>query len=653
MSYGYMGAANEALFDAEQTTEALLDAIRTNVNSNVNSIDAAAALENKLSEQAASFNQCLTTMANAYRKCEAGEITREQAMDECKPCVDALKSHCEALNLSGVSVGSGDITEEEIAMLREVITGAKDIVAARKRELEDCPINSVASEGFMSSLYGMDPATESAATTVLGSPEKKSADQLYKSAKKLYGLGQQDKAVEYMTKAKKLYEKCAATAKKNSKWYTAERTVVTAAGNDKFKKQVTDNRGAAMAIHYLEDRADACQAWLMKWSNRAGNADYQDLKNRLKEERKAERQAHKEAKKAAKHSGATEGYIVTGDPVYDAAMEEYFDALDEFEDACESLMDSYETELALAAAMESDGAETPDDAPQSPSGLGARLRAAFSKLKKAKASGDDAAAKAAAEEVKDAAQDLQDEANSAEPEKKKGLSTAAKVGLAAAGAAAAVAGLTVAGQALKKNAESNNTNPNQAAKLLINASNQILNAKNTAVNAGKAGAQYVGDQYYGGKEVRRQNREAKDEATRQRGREGISRNIQRGMASAQKKRENADRNAMYKANMQKRREAGENRVSAFMNRKKLDISTDSWDISDLLANMAMEANIGDIMEEEVRVQPQTGKAFDDTDMQGDEMIEGAEEGADCEDCEDLATEAFIAEMTAEDGFGDD
>lgn len=641
MSYGYTGAANEALFDAEQTTEALLDAIRTNVNANVNSIDAAAALENKLSEQAASFNQCLTTMANAYRKCEAGEISREQAMDECKPCVDALKSHCEALNLSGVSVGSGDITEEEIAMLREVITGAKDIVAARKRELEDCPINSVASEGFMSSLGEMGPATESAATTVMGSPEKKSADQLYKSAKKLYGLGQQDKAVEYMTKAKKLYEKCIATAKKNSKWYTAERTVLIATGTDKFTKKVTNDRGAQMSIAYLEDRADACQAWLMKWSNRAGNADYQALKNRLKEERKAQRKAYKEAKKAAKSGAATEGYIYTGNVETDAALEEYFDALDLFEDACESLMDGLEAELALAIATEADGADTPEDAPKSASGIGARLRAAFSKLKRAKASGDDAGAKAAAEEVKEAAQDLQEEAANAEPEKKKGLSTAAKVGLAAAGAAAAVAGLTMAGQALKKNAESNNTNPNQAARLLIDASNKIVGAKNAVVAGVKAGAQYVGDQYYGGKEVRRQNREAKDEQVRARGREGISR---------QKKRKAEDAKAMRKSNYQKRREAGEGRVSAFMNRNK--ISLDSWDISDLLAGMAMESDIGQIMEEETRVQPQTGKAFDDTDLQGNEMIEDAEEGCSGDDCEELATEAFIAEMAATDGFDD-
>lgn len=650
MSYGYTGAANEALFDAEQTTEALLDAIRTNVNANVNSIDAAAALENKLSEQAASFNQCLTTMANAYRKCEAGEISREQAMDECKPCVDALKSHCEALNLSGVSVGSGDITEEEIAMLREVITGAKDIVAARKRELEDCPINSVASEGFMSSLGEMGPATESAATTVMGSPEKKSADQLYKSAKKLYGLGQPDKAVEYMTKAKKLYEKCIATAKKNSKWYTTERTVLNATGTDKFTKKVTNDRGAQMSIAYLEDRADACQAWLMKWSNRAGNADYQALKNRLKEERKAQRKAYKEAKKAAKSGAATEGYIYTGNVETDAALEEYFDALDLFEDACESLMDGLEAELALAIATEADGADTPEDAPKSASGIGARLRAAFSKLKRAKASGDDAGAKAAAEEVKEAAQDLQEEAANAEPEKKKGLSTAAKVGLAAAGAAAAVAGLTMAGQALKKNAESNNTNPNQAARLLIDASNKIVGAKNDVVAGAKAGAQYVGDQYYGGKEVRRQNREAKDEQVRARGREGISRNIQRGMANAQKKREAEDAKAMRDSNYQKRREAGEGRVSAFMNRNK--ISLDSWDISDLLAGMAMESDIGQIMEEETRVQPQTGKAFDDTDLQGNEMIEDAEEGCSGDDCEELATEAFIAEMAATDGFDD-
>lgn len=639
MSYNYNGAATEAMFDAEQTAQSLLDAIRQNVNSKVNSIDAAAALENKLSEQAASFNECLTNMSNAYRKCEAGEITREQAMNECAPCVAALKSHCEALNLSGVNFGSGDITEEEIAMLREVIVGAKDIVAARKTDLESHhDAMHDASEGFMSTLSGMDTAMESAATTVLQSPEKKSADELYKSAKKLYGLGQEPKAVEYMGKAKKLYEKALATAKKNTKFVNAERTVARSTSVEKFKTKSATSFAAGRVIDYLEDRIDACQAWLLKWKNKAGNADYQNLKAQLKAERKESKAAWKAAKKAARHGGAVESY--TGDAYADAALEEYFDALEEFDDACESMMDAFESELALSAAMEGEGDAGPDDAPASSSGIGARLRAAFGKLKRAKADGDDSAAREAAEEIKDAAQDLDEEATSAEPEKKKGLSTAAKVGLAAAAAAAAVAGATVAGQKLKQHAASNNVDPKGAAKLLINASNTIIRQKNDAVAAGQLA----------GEELSRRFGESKVG----KGMNAAGQRIASSKAGQAVQNAQANRAAYRDARSQglSRKDA---KAYVYGPRKsKKAPASESWDISDMIGVLsgALEADLDDIEENELMVQPQTGKGFDDTTLLGSSMIDDAEEGCDC-DPEDMATEAFIAAQAAEDGFEDD
>ena len=73
-----MGAM-ESMFDPEQTTAELLDNVKANVANTVKTVDAAASLENKLSEEAAQFNACLTTMSNAIRKCERGEISREEA----------------------------------------------------------------------------------------------------------------------------------------------------------------------------------------------------------------------------------------------------------------------------------------------------------------------------------------------------------------------------------------------------------------------------------------------------------------------------------------------------------------------------------------------------------------------------------------------
>lgn len=678
-------SAMEGFLDPEMTSAKLLDAVRANVAEKVTTVDQAAALELKLSQEAAQFNDCLTTISNTIHKFERGEISKEEMMNESAPCVSALKTKCEALKLANVNVPGGDITEDEIATLREYIVGCKDIVAAHKEKLQAC-CGDAATEGLMASMENMEIATEAnnmkkKAKSLKESTDAKTAAQLYMQARKLYGLGSKEKAQKYLSQAKKLYEKLLATAKKEAKMYKVERTnyknktkgsLLTLTGN-KSKgivetqkgKEVTDSVSYAKLIAYFEDRIDACEALSRQWNNKAGNQSFAETKKAMKLERaktkagmnareKAEKDAMKYAKKykpqtpeeaanesalyeivaatesmldlmdmedamameaegddsaaggdektaklrelavqlkqaqsagdeatakkitsqmnklldeiqkgaeddmtqedvdAAKRKAVKTALIVAGAVAAvgagtavgvktgafgkvaatlkekaakakekkgdaakgetkglfagakqalstiggkisalipkkgaKAATDDNADAAAKTEacneawvEAMESYMDDLELDLAMEAAMEAEGDEESADSGKSPSGIAAKLRAAFAKLKKAETKQEAAEAK---RDVDEAAKELEEASDEAEtPEKKQKLSTAAKVGIAAAATAAVAVGLTALGQQLGNKAKNSGKDPKGLSKLLINASNAILKAPRAA-----------------------------------------------------------------------------------------------------------------------------------------------------------------------------
>ena len=402
-----MGAM-ESMFDPEQTTAELLDNVKANVANTIKTIDAAASLENKLSEEAAQFNACLTTMSNAIRKCERGEISREEMLAECAPCVSALKEKCSALKLGNVKTTGDDITEEEIAMLREYIVGCKDIVADRKKELQDSPVEG-ASEGLMSALANFEPATEASTTgnEIRKSTEAKTANELYKQAKKLYGLGSKEKALEYLKKAQKLYEGCLKKAEKAGNMIDATRTEkitavsvgIGASNKLEYKDKVTKNQSIAYVIEYFEDRIDACKALEMQWNNKAGKSTYKETKAQLKAERKqvkhenrlnkakaaAGKKAGKAVDKSAKKFAATdykEKMAAAKTDEEREAVESAFECMIATEAFAEELLTDYD----LAFALESEGEEA--DAP-SVSEAEQKLRDLYAEFNEAKAAGDE------------------------------------------------------------------------------------------------------------------------------------------------------------------------------------------------------------------------------------------------------------------------
>lgn len=403
MSFDKYTNAMENMFDPEATVTSLLDSVRENVKTTVKTVDQAAQLENKLSEEAAQFNNCLLTMSNAIRKCERGEISKEEALSDCAPCVAALKNKCVALTLSNAKIVGDDITEDEIAMLREYITGCKDIVADRKVELQDC---SCASESFMDD-YSVATEASGVAKSIRQSTDAKTAAECYKQAKKLYAVGSKDEAKKYLAKAKKLYEKCLATAKKHGKMKQVNReasqrakygvgTVSEFKKTDTYKDTVAFAPGIGAVIDYFEDRIDACTALQLQWDNKAGKSTFKETKAQLKAERKAATKDYKFGKfkdnvgKAAGKSASRKAQKAANkrykEMMKSAAesWEEYQMIDDNFEfiDAMESFAEDVLLECEMISAMEAEG----DDGGKSE--VEQELEDLYVEFKKAKAEGN-------------------------------------------------------------------------------------------------------------------------------------------------------------------------------------------------------------------------------------------------------------------------
>lgn len=447
-------SAMEGFLDPEMTSAKLLDAVRANVAEKVTTVDQAAALELKLSQEAAQFNDCLTTISNAIHKFERGEISKEEMINESAPCVSALKTKCEALKLANVNVPGGDITEDEIATLREYIVGCKDIVAAHKEKLQACCGDS-ATEGLMASMENMEIATEAnnmkkKAKSLKESTDAKTAAQLYMQARKLYGLGSKEKAQKYLSQAKKLYEKLLATAKKEAKMYKVERTnyknktkgsLFTTTGN-KSKgivetqkgKEVTDSVSYAKLIAYFEDRVDACEALSRQWNNKAGNQSFSETKKALQLER-AKTKAGMKARGKAEKDAMNYAKKYKPQTPEEAANES---ALYEIVAATESMLDLMDMEDAMA--MEAEG----DDSAAGGDEKTAKLRELAVQLKQAQSAGDEATAKKITSQMNKLLDEIQKEAEdevNADTAKRKAVKTA----LIVAGAVAAVGAGTAVG----------------------------------------------------------------------------------------------------------------------------------------------------------------------------------------------------------------
>ena len=614
-----MTPAMESIFaNAQQNAASLIETATLAINAKVNTIEEAEAMIQELSSEAVKYNELLTCIMNAMRQVESGDMQKEEAAGIIAPAVKELKDKCTALKIANVEAPGDDITEDEIATLRELIIGAKaaaedrlvairlcddckvdpevenelnppeengeafefdpategiasfiqkmhtkkvnkakvtvlmdslkdkktdaivkkvvdamkpalvagaDGLSAIKRDVDemqkadggdpskyegklssfDCVVKTISGVGVgyipdnpsegtglawiavptkdrkgnvvgtvitvrTACEYILNPIKESEVTEAMEAYEEiaeeaaflahqyvnttecKTAKALYQNAKKLYSMGSKEKALEYMKKAKDLYDKCLKKLLNESgKFERAERVdpIKKHGGTATIRHNVTrtDSLTFAIARSKLENKIDRCTAHIMMWTDQAGKETYQQTLDQLK----ADREQAKAAKKAAK---ATENYEMEDNNMFN---------YDEFMFAAESYMDELQLELDTDFAMEADGVE---DTSEAPSTIANKLRSALAKFKSAFKRGDKAAAEEAQKEVEAAADEMAAAEDGADEKKKSGLSKAAKIGLTAAGTVAAVAGLTAAGIAISQKAKGEKVDIKGGAKAI-------------------------------------------------------------------------------------------------------------------------------------------------------------------------------------------
>lgn len=343
-----MTPAMESIFaNAQQNAASLIETATLAINAKVNTIEEAEQMIQELSSEAVKYNELLTTIMNAMRQVESGDMQKEEAVGIIAPAVKELKDKCTALKIANAEAPGDDITEDEIAILRELIIGAKAaaedrLVAIRLGDDDkvdpevEAEVNTPDDEESMSST---EVATEAAflAAKYVNTNETKTAKALYVNAKKLYSMGSKDKALQYMKQAKSLYEKALDALMKSGKFEKAERTEAFKKGGTSvsIRKNVTrtDSMSFNIARSSLESKIDRCTAHILQWTTKAGKETYQQTLDQLK----ADREQAKAAKKAAK---ATENYemednnmILTNnyDQLLDTAALEAMD----YEAACE------------------------------------------------------------------------------------------------------------------------------------------------------------------------------------------------------------------------------------------------------------------------------------------------------------------------------
>ena len=452
-----LSPAMESIFaNAQQNAASLIETATLAINAKVNTIEEAEKMIEQLSSEAVKFNELLTNIANAMHQVESGDMSKEEAAGIIAPAVKELKEKCCALKIANAEAPGDDITEDEIAILRELIIGAKAAAEDRLVAIRLGDDNKV------------DPEIEAELNTaeegfVADFLERRSAKKANKAKVEQFWLALQEKnSVSILnifgkSVAPLLYSGPSGGAILNQfigdivrdDNHTGKNYDGTLSGKDYIVKSVA---GVQMAILPGTIDKKGVTHIIAPYQNKHGKIDIKyffkkDICTAMMDPIKPEDVAP--AKEAYEASIANENYEMEANKM-DLNNFNY----DEFMFACEAMMDELEMSLESDFAMEAEGA----DESSAPSTLAAKLRGALAKFKSAFKRGDKTAAEEAKKEVDAAADALAEAEDGADEKKKGGLNKAVKVGLIAAGTVAAAAGLTAAGIAISQKAKGEKVN---------------------------------------------------------------------------------------------------------------------------------------------------------------------------------------------------
>lgn len=485
-----LSPAMESIFaNAQQNAASLIETATLAINAKVNTIEEAEKMIDQLSSEAVKFNELLKDIANAMHQVESGDMSKEEAAGIIAPAVKELKDKCCALKIANAEAPGDDITEDEIAILRELIIGAKAAAEDRLVAIRLGDDNKV------------DPEIEAELNTaeegfVADFLERRSAKKANKAKVEQFWLALQEKnSVSILnifgkSVAPLLYSGPSGGAMLNQfigdiirdDNHTGKNYDGTLSGKDYIVKSVA---GVQMAILPGTIDKKGVTHIIAPYQNKHGKIDIKyffkkDICTAMMDPIKPEDVAP--AKEAYEASIANENYEMEANKM-DLNNFNY----DEFMFACEAMMDELEMSLESDFAMEAEGT----DESSAPSTLAAKLRGALSKFKSAFKRGDKAAAEEAKKEVDAAADALAEAEDGADEKKKGGLNKAVKVGLIAAGTVAAAAGLTAAGIAISQKAKGEKVNLKAGAGAIKQTVNAAMHNMKPIQALDKAKADYA------------------------------------------------------------------------------------------------------------------------------------------------------------------
>ena len=485
-----LSPAMESIFaNAQQNAASLIETATLAINAKVNTIEEAEKMIDQLSSEAVKFNELLKDIANAMHQVESGDMSKEEAAGIIAPAVKELKDKCCALKIANAEAPGDDITEDEIAILRELIIGAKAAAEDRLVAIRLGDDNKV------------DPEIEAELNTaeegfVADFLERRSAKKANKAKVEQFWLALQEKnSVSILnifgkSVAPLLYSGPSGGAMLNQfigdivrdDNRTGKNYDGTLSGKDYIVKSVA---GVQMAILPGTIDKKGVTHIIAPYQNKHGKIDIKyffkkDICTAMMDPIKPEDVAP--AKEAYEASIANENYEMEANKM-DLNNFNY----DEFMFACEAMMDELEMSLESDFAMEAEGA----DESSAPSTLAAKLRGALAKFKSAFKRGDKTAAEEAKKEVDAAADALAEAEDGADEKKKGGLIKAVKVGLIAAGTVAAAAGLTAAGIAISQKAKGEKVNLKAGAGAIKQTVNAAMHNMKPIQALDKAKADYA------------------------------------------------------------------------------------------------------------------------------------------------------------------
>ena len=196
----------------------LLDQVKTNIDNSCKTIEDCDRMAEKVKDEAAKFNKCLDTMAEAAKGFQAGTVTKDELAATCNPCLAELRASCDVLKFDKCCDDSQDVTDEDIANLRAFIIGVHDMVAKKRSELVSptaVPTSSTSKDGpdaneckTTESFIFVGPANENELTFVLRQKfgfDSKLAKATVKEGKQHLKAKEFNEAVACFKKAKSMY----------------------------------------------------------------------------------------------------------------------------------------------------------------------------------------------------------------------------------------------------------------------------------------------------------------------------------------------------------------------------------------------------------------------------------------------------------------